>query len=78
VEGVGCVCSPFSTSVSPSIGNCIVFSRSIDSFFVESEELDGFCSDNKDFAMLKVRLTKTMVSLVFLCSLKFADPARYI
>ena len=77
MEGVGCVCSPFSTSVSPSIGNCIVFSGSEDPFFVESEELDGFCSD-KDFAMLKVRLTKTVVSLVFLCSLKFADPARYI
>ena len=59
------------------MGPAIVFSGSKDSFFVESEELDGFCSD-KDFAMLKVRLTKTEVSLVILCSLKFADPARYI
>jgi hypothetical protein len=74
VEGVGCVCSPFSTSVSPSIGTDISFSKSEDLFSIESEEFDPFCSDT-DLAMLTVGLTKVVVSLVFPCSLKFADPA---
>ena len=56
------------------MGPAIVFSGSKDSFFVESEELDGFCSDT-ELAMLTVGLVEMVVSLVFPCSLKFADPA---